>query len=430
MDYSLHDDEYYGGDEDVQYKSFSSFADEAMDSTYYEEEEPVYRSVSLMPATNSFYEPPMAADLAMNFAAPKTAASMGLTSSLMAPSTSRFTGPTISSVQKAASTAVPVTSPPATSTSTAEPKELCLLYQLEQTHLVLNRPVSEILNVISTALVNIGALFEFKASKHKFKCQFHSRSAYIPFHIRVFKQHGTGHLIVEVQKRGGCSMQFSKVWRALSDALTKGTEASPLDVAGESSLVPPLERPTHCSASIQSCIHPLLSMVRSGLTDMQHQALVSLDMLSHTTSNASEILANNEALDCMRSAVEELTDMESLSRSVSIITNLFSAAAEERMTLTDEVKQLASAAVKSVLQILSKDTDIKCLNLHVQGVRCLACISAAFKHSSLELLNNEHCQVLVERKLSQCGALAFTDRSMDTLTQMQKRLAANLSQCA
>merc|ERR1711966_554866 len=95
----------------------------------------------------------------------------------------------------------------------------------------MSKSVQEIVAVVSRTLQEIGAVFEFKAPKHKFKCHLHSRSATISFHVRIFKQNKTGQYIIEVQKRGGCSIQFCKIWRCINNALTSTptAAATPLD---------------------------------------------------------------------------------------------------------------------------------------------------------------------------------------------------------
>lgn len=429
MEYTNDDEYYYPEEQDQQeeeeahYRSLS-FVGEAAASTsfgeYHEEEEPVYRSVSLaapMP-TNSFYEPP-AANWGTYDAQSKTAPA------LAPPKLSRFASPTMKAVPQAAPNAVSSFA----NIEVSEPKELCVLYQLEQTHLVMSKPIQEIVEVVSQTLQEIGAVFEFKEKKHKFKCHLHSRSATISFHVRIFKQHATGQYIIEVQKRGGCSIQFCKIWRSVSNALTcsSTSAAAPLDAINAPSSVMQLGITTiRAAGEIRSALSPLLDMVRSGKIDLQRNALLSLDMLCYDANNAKDILAEEDALQYLCEAVADLSDNECRSRALSAIANLLTAAATHGITSKSE--KHAVEVITPIMQILKQDTDIAFLNLHLQAVRALSCISAAAK-SSRNILAESSCNALLESKVAQCSALAFADRSTGSLAEMQTQVAKNIAMC-
>lgn len=165
-------------------------------------------------------------------------------------------------------------------------------------------------------------------------------------------------------------------------------------------------------------------MVKSGICDIQRQALVSLDMLSYQAQNAKDMLESDEIVDCMCRAVSELTDTESLSRSLSIVVNVFSAASAQHMTSKQE--DHAVAIIKPVLEILAQETSIKCLHLHQQAVRVLVSLSWASSKSKA-ILSAELQFGLLQSKVEQVGCLPHCNRSFDTLSSMQKSVQQNLS---
>lgn len=420
------DDEYYPEfehddfQEEAQYRSLN-FATEAAAQTsfgdhYEEDEEPVYRSVSLAPMpTNSFFEPPSSSWGA--FAAPKTMP--GLVD-IAPPKLSRFNSPTQMTTK--AAPAVPEVPIPAVTT---EPKELCVLYQLEQTHLVMLKPVDEIVSAVSKALQAMGAIFEFKAPKHKFKCHLHSRSATVPFHVRIFTQNGK--YVVECQKRGGCSMQFCKIWRSLRDSLTS-TSTPTLDTMTSSPAIqlgpPTSTATTRPAGAIRSALGPLVEMVRSGKVDLQRSALISLDMLSLNTTSAKELLLEDDAMQYLCESVGDLADNECRSRALSAICNLLTVGVNHG--LTAKAEEHAVAVIDPITQILRCDTEVACLNLHVQAARALSCISSAAK-SSRSILANDDINSLLECKVQQCSSIAFADHSASSLVETQQQVAANIA---
>jgi len=424
MEYTNDDEYYYPEDqheEEAQYRSLSFLGEAAASTSFgeYDDEEPVYRSVSLAPMpTNSYYETP-AANWGTHAAQSKP---------LVQPKLSRFASPSMKATPQAAPQAVSSVS---SDIELTEPKELCILYQLEQTHLVMSKSVQEIVAVVSRTLQEIGAVFEFKAPKHKFKCHLHSRSATISFHVRIFKQNKTGQYIIEVQKRGGCSIQFCKIWRCINNALTSTSTAAatPLDAINAPSPVMQLgsTTTTRAAGAIRSSLSPLLDMVRSGKVDLQQNALLSLDLLCYDANNAKDILVEEDALQYLCEAVAKLTDKECRSRALSAIANLLTAAATHGLSSKSE--QHAVEVIEPIMQILKQDTDIAFLNLHLQAVRALSCISASAR-SSRSILARSSCNALLESKVLQTSALAFTDHSTDSLAQMQAQVAKNIAMCA
>jgi len=303
---------------------------------------------------------------------------------------------------------------------------------LEQTHLVLNKPVTELFAELTNILEELGVVFEFKAAKHKFKCHIHSRNASIHFHVRVFKSSAaTGQYIVEVQKRGGCSIQFCKIWHSLNNVLNNSaTQPRPLDTLNlEERAFPSAQFGAPPPGAIRSAISPLIAMIQSGKIDLQRNALVSFDILSTNSANAEAILAE-EGAGAVRSlcAAVKLADAESAMRALSTIANLLNAAVHAQNALSADTEEQVVAVIEPIVQILHQDTSIAFLNLHVQAVRTLSCISAAAQ-SSRNIMAQTEFSALLECKVQQCSGLAYTARPAMCLTQMQQEVAANAAMC-
>merc|ERR1712166_853581 len=158
----------------------------------------------------------------------------------------------------------------------------------------------------------------------------------------------------------------------------------------------------------------------------------SLDMLSSDPLNAQDILADEDSVGHMCSALGALGDGESLSRALSVIANIFSAASVDQC-MSDKTEQLATNIIGPIMHVLSEqDTNIGTLFLHMQGMRALACISAAARTSqSIHLRDSlQHCASFLQRKVVECSALSFASRCTSTLQEMHGEFSTNLSMCA
>lgn len=384
--------------------SFGGFEDEWSMN----DEEPVYRSMGLVtPMTNTLFE-----------------------STVQIQSKYADTLRDIKVEPRAHITCEAIPSAVSNSQIQSEPKELCVLYALEQTHLVIFESLSRIFETITQTLQDMGAIFEFKALKHKFKCHLHSRNATIPFHVRIFKK-GQGY-IVEVQKRSGCSVQFRKVWHALCAALRFDHTMRVTPALDAMSCALTTDEVTTATASAvhvhdNHALASLFNMVQSDKLDVQRGALLSLDMLTQDGCAVGAILQDDADDGALHHICRCITthDDECRSRALSVIANLVATPCQ----LTLRAEQQLTQAIPAILHILrSMQTSISCLQLHLQCTRALMGMSKV-SAMSRALLTREDCNGVLAHKVNQCRGIAFTDRCTSSLTEMAGTVAQNIA-CA
>jgi len=303
---------------------------------------------------------------------------------------------------------------------------LCVLYQLEpHTHLYTAMPVAEVVSCISNTLQKLGAVFQFKAGKHKFKCDLHARSSSVNFRVRIFKAR-SGECIVEAQKRRSSDsiVLFCDIWRALKGVLTSSKhvdDVTPLDTLEPTT--PPTPKiesgPPPSPEAIRCGLSPFVSMMQSGRMEIQRNGLHCLDM---TSSNAAHAIAISESTEAVRQLCVAVgsTDSESRTRALSVISNLLT---HSNQLSLDTEKQII-AVIRPIVASLEDGN----INLNVQAARTLKCISAAVRSSKSEL--TKYGALSKMRECSRrCSELQYTARPAHCLTQMHLQVAANMSIC-
>jgi hypothetical protein len=394
-------------DESPNYRSLSmNLSQAAAESTYDfdAEESPVYRSVQVgTTAMRAHYADPSCWDLEQPTPA-KTAQKAGL------------------EIETETQT-----------DNVLEPNRKCVLYQLEHTHMRLSSSFHEIMSRVTESLEAVGAVFEFKAQKHKFKCHLHSRIATVSFSVRIFSADpgSTFKYIVEVQKRYGCSLVFYELWRILNSALdpcAPKLAVTPLDTLSPRTQQGDVGVPVD-NSTVKIALRQLIGMVDSGMLDIQRNALVSLDNISFDISKSRAILEEmeTEVFERLCACVSEVKDTETLTRSLSAMSNLLLAVADSKLLSATEL--VVVAAIAPIMQLLRQNTNAASLNLHVQAVRTLSCISTCVQ-SSCSVLSGYKCGEILECKVRQCNLMVHTQRPATSLAELQKQVAANLVACA
>jgi hypothetical protein len=411
-------------------------AEDAEEGEWHEDEQPTYRSLSLAQQSSSYdYEAEYDGDdhhatYRSLCVAPAVNpfAMASLDSSLAPPQLKRHVkkppaptaGQQEDTTQQTAST----------STNLTEPPKLCVLYQLEpHTHLYTSKPVAEVVSCISDTLEKLGAVFQFKAGKHKFKCDLHARSSTVNFHVRLWKSR-SGECIVEAQKRrsGDSVVLFCDIWRAIKGVMTSRKQLDdviPLDTLEPTTpAASNIENgPPPSPEAIRCGLSPFVDMMMSRKIEIQRNGLHCLDMTSSDAAHASAISESAEAVRQLCVAVGS-TDSETRTRALRVISNLLMHSYQLEKQLSSDVEKQIIAVIQPIVASL-EDSNI---NLNVQAARTLKCISAAVHSSKSELTK---CGALSKMQdcSRRCSELQYTARPMHCLAQMQKQIAANISIC-
>jgi hypothetical protein len=160
-------------------------------------------------------------------------------------------------------------------------------------------------------------------SPYTLHCLCYREGSRIPFVVNIFRLDESGSkLVVELQKRMGCSMQFSSIVHTVRKELgEKGfvetdSEMS-LSSLSSSSLMAPLPLPSESldqqideQQAAESSVKSLMQMVESDFVDLQSKAL---DVLSHISterkiqgslSGSSDVIG--KLVDCVKAKSEQL----------------------------------------------------------------------------------------------------------------------------
>lgn len=269
------------------------------------------------------------------------------------------------------------------------PPGLCVLYQLEpHTHLYTAMQVDELVSCISKILQKLGIVFQFKAAKHKFKCELHARSSFVKFRVRIFKAH-SGECIVEAQKRRSSDsiVLFCDIWKALKGVLTSSKhvdDVTPLDT---------LEPTTQHTPKIKSGPPPSLeatccglstftSMAKERCTEIRHIGVCGLAVAS---DNATYTIAMSKSTDAVRQLCVAVssTNSEIRTHALRAISNILTLTHSNQLS-SDTGEQII-AAIKPIVASLEADN----INLNVQAAQTLKCILEAFPASKPELVKHD-----------------------------------------
>jgi len=153
--------------------------------------------------------------------------------------------------------------------------------------------------------------FSVKPTKYKLKCVAYPAGAKMPFNIRIFCTDTPNELAVEFQRRSGCIMAFSSLYRKLHREMQKlglcksvSSSSSSFGLTATDKL-PCLEvdiSPDQARVTIGY----LVEMASSECVDIQRQALQTISKLTECKATQIALIdpALNTLLDCVSSPVE------------------------------------------------------------------------------------------------------------------------------
>lgn len=241
------------------------------------------------------------------------------------------------------------------------------LYHLERTHFRSGNSASEIVSALHSSLEKLDAVTLFKEDKCKFKCSVNTPHGAIQFHVRVYED--SGEHVVEIQRRSGCGVGFSMIYRNLSHELVH------LQSGASSSTAP--TQPMQVEVELaESNVETLINMVKSPYSDIQCQGLSTLSRVSETRRNA-EIMLSSGAMEtvCKYLSSENICCQISATRIVANVSKV-----TERQIMLEKVDSAALAqALTSIINALSVVmTTVAVAELQRQSCIALAALSTAF----------------------------------------------------
>jgi hypothetical protein len=276
------------------------------------------------------------------------------------------------------------------------------LYHLERTHFRSGNSASEIVSSLHSSLEQLDAVTLFKEDKLKFKCSVNTSHGAIQFHVRVYQD--SGEHIVEIQRRSGCGVGFSMIYRNLNHKLAHLQSGSPTTAPAES---------MHVEIQLaDSNLDTLIEMVKSPYADIQSEGLNTLSRVSETPNNA-ELMLKCGAMEsvCKHLQSENIACQISATRIIANVSKV-----TERQMMVEKVDEAALAqALTSIIQTLSiVMTTVAVAELQRQSCIALAALSAAFATDIIAQNGREALGQKVE-----CGNPVLAHEARQALASLQ-----------
>jgi hypothetical protein len=217
---------------------------------------------------------------------------------------------------------------------------------------------------VHSALEHLDAVTIFKVDTCKFKCSVHTPHGTIQFHICVYQD--AGEHIVEIQRRSGCGVGFSMIYRNLLHSLEHLQSNSTFTTA---TLADPMQSSVQLS---DPHLATLIAMVDSPYIDIQCEGLSTLSHVSETNDNA-EILLTRSAMAtvCSHLGSENITCQIAATR---IVANISKVADFERVDGV-EFEVMLRNIINTLTVVM---TTVAVAELQRQSCIALAALSTAF----------------------------------------------------
>lgn len=269
---------------DYSYAGGGSSPFDGAATTTFEQEQPVYRSLSYMeqPALQSvsaqsaaLAKPTLGGGGGAGMAMPAmrgmadVGAPLGLPSAVTSFPSKAFSASVPTVVVAASAAADP--------TEGAAPFPLPKLpYALEHTHVFLSRPAGKnVVTEVARILADCGVDSEFKAGKCKWKAVAYEQGASLDFRVRLYENPEQA-IILEAQRRRGDLLHFKRLYLAVISALAEAGLAK--DIAGRAPLMRvalPTQTPLS-PAEMTDAMAPLFGMLKGPYVEAQTEAAAKL----------------------------------------------------------------------------------------------------------------------------------------------------------
>lgn len=167
--------------------------------------------------------------------------------------------------------------------------------------------------ISSTDALDISLFPSEASSPYILHCLCYPNGSPVPFMVSIFRKDDVGQqLVVEFQKRMGCSVQFAQVYMRLRKELSDKGVIDEVDSGNESSLysmaappLPELMDDNQVQQNASTSIKALMQMVDADYSDVKIQGLETLSHLSCERSAQEALAASEDSLNKLVEAAKE-----------------------------------------------------------------------------------------------------------------------------
>lgn len=267
-------------------------------------------------------------------------------------------------------------------------------------HFISKSQATDLYQSIYSTIKRIGVDVEPKPEKFRLKCKSYSNGACLCFVVRVYRDNKKAESVVECQRRTGCVLRFSELYKMLK----KQCDPNARDTATAAAVREDVEMNQEHAQETTQC---LLLMASSHFVDVKSKAVEALASLSGQDRGVQDILIKNGSINLLLDGCSKFEKVEDVHRpSLTALANLSDGRADVCRTIAEKSLRCLSEKYTSpkdncpqvVRECARVLTNIVGLNLK-DTMRDAGCVSTAVKNLAR---SSDPLALQCARKLEDC----------------------------